>query len=84
MMSRRLNNGEHYRLSDGREFHLCGRVETKRVGRVIEDGALVTVSIEEDELIDCSAIPYKERTFSYDVRNRDGMIWRTMRRIGDN
>ena len=82
-MSTRLNNGEHFRLQDGREFHLCGRLETKRVGRVLVDGDLITVSIDENELRNCPTIPYAQRTFSYDCRNKQGMIWRTMKRICD-
>ena len=83
-MSTRLNNGEHFRLLDGREFHLCGRVYTKRVGRVVMDGGLITVSIDENELRNCPTIPYMQRTFSYDSRNKQGMIWRTMKRISDH
>ena len=83
-MNTRLNNGEHFRLPDGREFHLCGRVDTKRVGRVVMDGGLITVSIDESELRDCPTIPYMQRTFSYDSRNKQGMIWRTMNRISDH
>jgi len=83
-MSTRLNNGEHFRLLDGREFHLCGRVDTKRVGRVVMDGGLITVSIDENELRNCPTIPYMQRTFSYDSRNKQGMIWRTMKRISDH
>ena len=82
-MNRRLNNGEHLRLLDGREFHLCGRVDTKRVGRVVVDGSLLTVSIDEDELRYCPTIPYLHRTFSYDSRNKQGIIWRTMTSISD-
>ena len=82
-MNQRLSNGEHYRLRDGREFHLCGQAESQRVGRVLVDGGLVTVSLGENELRDCPIIPYPERTFSYDSRNKVGMIWRTMQRIGD-
>jgi hypothetical protein len=83
-MSQRQSNGEHYRLRDGREFHLCGQVESQRVGRVLVDGRLVTVSIGENELMNRPIIPYLERTFSYDSRNKVGMIWRTMQRIGDS
>ena len=83
-MNTRLNNGEHFRLPDGREFHLCGRVDTKRVGRVVMDGGLITVSIDENELRNCPTIPYVQRTFSYDSRNKQGMIWRTMKRISDH
>ena len=83
-MNTRLNNGEHFRLLDGREFHLCGRVDTKRVGRVVMDGGLITVSIDENELRNCPTIPYMQRTFSYDSRNKQGMIWRTMKRISDH
>jgi len=82
-MNTRLNNGEHFRLLDGREFHLCGRVDTKRVGRVVMDGGLITVSIDENELRNCPTIPYMDRTFSYDSRNKQGIIWRTMKRISD-
>ena len=82
-MNTRLNNGEHFCLLDGREFHLCGRVDTKRVGRVVMDGGLITVSIDEKELRDCPTIPYM-RTFSYDSRNKQGIIWRTMKRISDH
>ena len=82
-MNTRLNNGEHFRLLDGREFHLCGRVDTKRVGRVVMDGGLITVSIDENELRNCPTIPYLQRTFSYDSRNKQGIIWRTMKRISD-
>jgi hypothetical protein len=82
-MNTRLNNGEHFRLLDGREFHLCGRVDTKRVGRVVMDGGLITVSIDEKELRDCPTIPYMHRIFSYDSRNKQGIIWRTMKRISD-
>ena len=82
-MKTRLNNGEHFRLLDGREFHLCGRVDTKRVGRVVMDGGLITVSIDENELRNCPTIPYLQRTFSYDSRNKQGIIWRTMKRISD-
>ena len=46
-------------------------------------GGLLTVSIGENELRDCPIVPYPERTFSYDSRNHVGMIWRTMKRIGD-
>jgi hypothetical protein len=84
MTTRRLSNGEHYRLPDGREFHLCGQVDAQRVGRVLVNGGLVTVSVDENELRGCPAIPYRERTFSYDSRNRLGMVWRTMKRIRDN
>ncbi len=83
-MNTRLNNGEHFRLLDGREFHLCGRVDTKRVGRVVMDGGLITVSIDENELRNCPTIPYMQRTFSYDSRNKQGIIWRTMKRISDH
>jgi len=83
-MSIRLNNGDHFRLPDGREFHLCGRVDRKRVGRVVMDGGLITVSIDENELRDCPSIPYTQRTFSYDRRNKQGLIWRTMKRISDH
>ena len=83
-MNTRLNNGEHFRLLDGREFHLCGREDTKRVGRVVMDGGLITVSIDENELRNCPTIPYVQRTFSYDSRNKQGMIWRTMKRISDH
>ena len=83
-MNTHLNNGEHFRLLDGREFHLCGRVDTKRVGRVVMDGGLITVSIDEKELRDCPTIPYMQRTFSYDSRNKQGIIWRTMKRISDH
>jgi hypothetical protein len=83
-MNKRLSNGEHYRLHDGREFHLCDQVDSQRVGRVLVDGGLVTVSLGENELRDCPIIPYRERTFSYDSRNKVGMIWRTMQRIGDS
>jgi hypothetical protein len=83
-MNRPLNNGEHYRLPDGREFHLCGRVDTHRVGRVLVNGGLITVSIDENELRNCPTIPYLQRTFSYDSRNKQGMIWRTMKRISDH
>jgi hypothetical protein len=82
-MKTRLNNGEHFRLLDGREFHLCGRVDTKPVGRVVMDGGLITVSIDENELRNCPTIPYMDRTFSYDSRNKQGIIWRTMKRISD-
>jgi hypothetical protein len=82
-MNQRLSNGEHYRLRDGREFQLCDQVDSQRVGSVLVDGGLVTVSIGENELRDCPIIPYLERTFSYDSRNKVGMIWRTMQRIGD-
>ena len=82
-MNKRLNNGEHFRLPDGREFHLCGRVDTKRVGRVVMDGGLITVSIDESELRNCPTITYVQRTFSYDSRNKLGIIWRTMKRISD-
>lgn len=82
-MNTRLNNGEHYRLPDGREFHLCDRVDTQRVGRVLVNGGLITVSIAEDKLRDCPKISYGERSFSYDSRNKQGMIWRTMKRIED-
>ncbi len=68
-MVTRLNNGEHFRLPDGREFHLCGRADTKRVGRVVTDSVLITVSIDESDLRDCPTIPYMQRTFSYDRRN---------------
>jgi hypothetical protein len=81
-MSKSLQNGQHYRLRDGREFHLCGQTETQRVGRVLVDGGLLTVSLD-DELRDCLAVPYRERTFSYDSRSKQGMIWRTMKRIDD-
>ncbi|MBN1911300.1 MAG: hypothetical protein JW818_16270 [Pirellulales bacterium] len=80
-MNTRLNNGEHFRLPDGREFHLCDRVEAKRIGRVVEDGRLVTVSVDDAELRKCPTIPYLERTFSYDSRSKQGMIWRTMKRL---
>lgn len=83
-MNTRLNNGEHFRLPDGREFHLCGRVDTKQVGRVVIDGGLITVSIDSNELRNCPTIPYLQRTFSYDSRNRQGIIWRTMKRISDH
>lgn len=83
-MNARLNNGEHFRLPDGREFHLCGRVGTKRVGRVLVNGGLITVSIDDNELQNCPTIPYLQRTFSYDSRNKHGMIWRTMNRISDH
>lgn len=83
-MTTRLNNGEHFRLPDGREFHLCGQADTKRVGRVLVNGSLVTVSIDENELRGCPRIPYLQRTFSYDSRNKNGMIWRTMKRISDH
>jgi hypothetical protein len=82
-MNKGLQNGQHYRLRDGREFHLCGQTGTQRVGRVLVDGGLRTVSLDEDELRDCPTVPYRERTFSYDSRNKQGMIWRTMKRIGD-
>lgn len=49
-MNVRLSNGEHYRLRDGREFHLCEQVDSQRVGRVLVDAGLVTVSIGENEL----------------------------------
>ena len=84
VMNRRLNNGEHFRLLDGREFHLCGRVDSKRVGRVVVDDDLITVSIDENELRNCPTIPYMQRTFSYDSRRKQGMIWRTMKRISDH
>lgn len=83
-MNQQLSNGVHYRLRDGREFHLCGRVESQRVGRVLADGRLVTVSLGENDLADCAVIPYRQRTFSYDSRSKMGMIWRTMQRIGDS
>jgi hypothetical protein len=83
-MNTRLNNGEHFRLPDGQEFHLCGRVDTKRVGRVVTDGALITISIDDNELRNCPTIPYVQRTFSYDSRNKQGIIWRTMKRISDH
>ena len=83
-MNTRLSNGEHFRLLDGREFHLCGRVDTKRVGRVVVDGGVITVSVDENELRDCPTIPYMDRTFSYESRNGQGMIWRTMKRISDH
>ena len=83
-MNARLDNGEHFRLLDGREFHLCGRVDTKRVGRVVMDGGLITVSVDENELRNCPTISYMQRTFSYDSRNKQGMIWRTMKRISDH
>ena len=83
-MNTRLNNGEHFRLPDGQEFHLCGRVDTKRVGRVVTDGVLITISIDDNELQNCPTIPYMQRTFSYDSRNKQGMIWRTMKRISDH
>ena len=83
-MKVRLNNGEHFRLPDGQEFHLCGRVDAKRVGRVVMDGGLSTVSIDESELRNCSKIPYMQRTFSYDSRTKQGMIWRTMKRVSDH
>lgn len=83
MMNTRLNNGEHFRLLDGREFHLCGQLDAKRVGKVVVDGRLITVSIDEKELRDCPTIPYLQRTFSYDSRNKQGMIWRTMKRISE-
>jgi hypothetical protein len=83
-MNQRLSNGEHYRLRDGREFLLCDQVASERVGRVLVDRGLVTVSVGENELRDCPIIPYRERTFSYDSRNKVGMIWRTMQRIGDS
>jgi hypothetical protein len=79
-----LQNGQHYRLPDGREFRLCGHTGTERVGRVLVDGGLLTVFIDEEELRDCPVVPYLERTFSYDSRNRQGMIWRTMKRIEDS
>jgi hypothetical protein len=82
-MNKQLSNGEHYRLRDGQEFHLCDKVDSQRVGRVLVDGGLLTVSIGETELRACPTIPYAERTFSYDSRNHVGMIWRTMKRIGD-
>jgi hypothetical protein len=82
-MNKYLRNGEHYRLRDGREFHLCDQTDSQRVGRVLVDSGLLTVSIDENELRDCPTIPYRERTFSYDSRNNVGMIWRTMKRIGD-
>ena len=82
-MNKRLSNGEHYRLRDGREFQLYDQVDSQRVGRVLVEGGLVTVSIGENELRDCPLIPYRERSFSYDSRNKVGMIWRTMQRIGD-
>lgn len=82
-MNQRLSNGEHYRLRDGREFRLCAQVDSQGVGSVLVDGGLVTVSIGENELRGCPIIPYLERSFSYDSRNKVGMIWRTMRRIGD-
>jgi hypothetical protein len=82
-MNTRLDNGEHYRLPDGREFHLCGRADRQRVGRVLVDGGLITVSIDETELRGCPMIPYQQRTFSYDSRNTQGMIWRTMKRLQD-
>ena len=83
-MSKSLQNGEHYRLRDGREFHLCGQTERQRVGRVLVNGKLLTLVLDEDELRGCPAVPYRERTFSYDGRNKHGMIWRTMTRITDN
>ena len=83
-MNARLNHGEHFRLPDGQEFHLCGRVDTKRVGRVVVDGGLVTVSVDENELRNCPTIPYLQRTFSYDSRNRQGIIWLTMKTISDH
>jgi len=49
-MNQRLSNGEHYRLRDGREFQLCDQVDSQRVGSVLVDGGLVTVSIGENEL----------------------------------
>ena len=82
-MNTRLNNGEHFRLLDGQEFHLCGRADAKRVGRVVLDGGLITVSVDENELRNCPTIPYMQRTFSYDSRNKQGIIWRTMKRISD-
>jgi hypothetical protein len=83
-MNTRLNNGEHFRLLDGREFHLCGRVDSKRIGRVVVDDNLITVSIDQNELQNCPTIPYTQRTFSYDSRCKQGMIWRTMKRISDH
>jgi len=83
-MSKGLQNGQHYRLPDGREFHLCGQADMQRVGRVLVDGGLLTVSIDENELRECPTVPYRERTFSYDGRTKVGMIWRTMKRIGDD
>jgi hypothetical protein len=83
-MKTRLNNGEHVCLPDGQEFHLCGRVDTKRVGRVVLDGCLITLSIDENELRNCPTIPYTQRTFSYDSRNKLGIVWRTMKRISDH
>ncbi len=59
-MNTRLNNGEHFRLLDGREFHLCGRVDTKRVGRVVMDGGLITVSIDEKIRIELWAVSPSE------------------------
>jgi hypothetical protein len=82
-MNKSLQNGQHYRLRDGREFHLCGQADTQRVGRVLVDGGLATVSIDEAELRECLAIPYRERTFSYDIRHKVGMVWRTMKKIED-
>ncbi len=83
-MNTRLNNGEHFHLLDGREFHLCGRMDATLVGRVVMDDRLITVSIDAKELRNCPKIPYMQRTFSYDSRNKQGMIWRTMKRISDH
>lgn len=82
-MNQGLQNGQHYRLRDGREFHLCGRTDTQRIGRVLMEDGLLTVSIDDDELRGCLAVPYLERTFSYDSRTKQGIIWHTMKRIGD-
>ena len=83
MLNTPLNSGEHFRLLDGREFHLCDRVDAKRIGKVVTDGRLITVSVDENELRNCPTIPYLQRTFSYDSRNKQGIIWRTMTRISE-
>lgn len=80
-MNQRLNNGEHYRLPDGQEFHLCGQAGSQRVGKVLVNGVLVALSLDTNQLRSCPMIPYRQRTFSYDSRNDLGLIWRTMKRI---
>ena len=54
-MNTRMNNGEHFRLLDVREFHLCGRVDTKRVGRVLmDDGLLIASHPTESPIPECA------------------------------
>jgi hypothetical protein len=78
-MNQRLKNGEHYRLPDGQEFHLCGQAGMQQSGRVLVNGVLVAMSLDANKLQSCPRIPYRQRSFSYDSRTNRGLIWLTMK-----